>query len=144
MEHHYSWRVRQYCALKSGASASFCVGIATDRDGEPGTDTRERALALVNHNKTFDEIFEKHQAGWAAFFKISDDMAGGRIGHTQFHLLNFLGTSWGGGEIPRFPDVLTISWTKYILEYGGAVTWDIPTSATGVIPEKILETLMKL
>ena len=76
--------------------------------------------------------------------KVPEDMANGLIGHTQFHLLNFLGTSWGGGETPRLPDELSVSWTKYILENNGAVTWDIPTSTTGIIPEKILQTLMKM
>ncbi|MCL2664234.1 MAG: hypothetical protein FWE82_01340 [Defluviitaleaceae bacterium] len=33
VEHHYAWRVRQYCSLADGASASFCVAAATDRDG---------------------------------------------------------------------------------------------------------------
>ncbi|MCL2703222.1 MAG: hypothetical protein FWE91_06410 [Defluviitaleaceae bacterium] len=76
--------------------------------------------------------------------KIPSDMAEGRIGHTQFHLLNYLGTNWGEGNEPRFPDELTVSWTKYILAAGGAVTWDVPTGAAGIIPERIVDTLSKL
>ena len=76
--------------------------------------------------------------------KTPADMADGRIGHAQFHLLNFLGTQWGQGTSSRFPEELALSWTKYILANQGALTWDIPVSATGDIPEAFITMLGKL
>ena len=76
--------------------------------------------------------------------KIPQDIAAGMIGNAQFHLLNFLGSNWGIGDTPRISDDLTISWTKYIMDNNGGVTWDLPTSATGEIPESFIQTLNKL
>ncbi len=52
----------------------------------------------------------------------------------QLHFLNFLGAWWGRGE-PRFSDDLVIAWTKHIIKNNGAVTWDLPISDDGIIPE---------
>jgi hypothetical protein len=76
--------------------------------------------------------------------KVPADIADGRIGNAQFHLLDFLGTNWGQGSAPRFPDDLIISWTNYILDNKGAVTWDLPTNTRGDISESFMKTLEKL
>jgi hypothetical protein len=62
---------------------------------------------------------------------------GPNISGDQLHFLNFLGAWWGGrttGE-PRFSDELVISWTQHIIDFKGAVTWDLPVSYEGNIPE---------
>lgn len=73
-----------------------------------------------------------------------DDVKDGRVGTSQLHLLNFLGTNWGQGNSPRFPDDLTLAWSRYILQNNGALTWDVPTSITGEIPQTFIETLKQI
>ena len=53
----------------------------------------------------------------------------------QLHFLTFLGSFWGTGD-PRFPDDLVIGWNKHTNNYGGTVSWDVPLSDSGIIPEK--------
>ncbi|MDB6093624.1 MAG: hypothetical protein JWM32_1186 [Verrucomicrobia bacterium] len=52
----------------------------------------------------------------------------------QLHVLTIMGDWWGKGPV-RFPDELTIGYTKFINRRGGAVTWDVPLTATGLIAE---------
>jgi hypothetical protein len=58
----------------------------------------------------------------------------------QTQLLSFLGEYWGRGE-PRFPDGLVSSYTQYLNQRGIAMTWDVPFSETGIIPESFLRQL---
>ncbi len=76
--------------------------------------------------------------------KITDDLRDAYVDQAQFHMLNFLGTNWGQGEAPRYPDDLTLAWTNYVLQNQAAVTWDVPTSREGKIPESFITTLSKL
>lgn len=69
---HHAWRLRQYCALKPGNSAVFCIGIATDRDGE--TDTRSRALSLSSFGGNFDALLLSHKKSWEKFWETSNIM----------------------------------------------------------------------
>ena len=75
---------------------------------------------------------------------IPDDLANGRIGHAQLQLLGFLGGNWGQGPAPRYPDELLAGWTRYILNNGGGVTWDVPTNRKGDIWENFLPALKNL
>lgn len=67
-------------------------------------------------------------------FQEANYYQGPNIAGDQLHFLNFLGAWWGTGE-PRYPDGLVISWTKHVIEHSGAVTWDLPLSDDGIIPE---------
>lgn len=58
----------------------------------------------------------------------------------KLHILSYLGDFWGGGE-PRFPDALAAGYTKYIMEKGGIVTWDIRLNLDGSIPESFFNQL---
>jgi hypothetical protein len=53
----------------------------------------------------------------------------------QLHVLNILGEWWGKGPV-RFPDELTIGYTKFFNGKGGVVTWDAPLTYTGQIDEE--------
>ena len=61
----------------------------------------------------------------------------------QLHFLTFLGSYWGTGD-PRFPDDLVIGWTKHTNNYSGTITWDVPLSDSGEIPEKHFKQLAVL
>jgi len=58
----------------------------------------------------------------------------------QFHVLNFLGPWWAAGP-PRFPAELVAGYTRYINSHQGVVTWDVPVSVDGRIPEEFLTQL---
>jgi hypothetical protein len=53
----------------------------------------------------------------------------------QLHVLTILGEWWGKGPV-RFPDELTIGYTKFMNRKGGVVTWDAPLTYTGLIDEE--------
>ena len=62
------------------------------------------------------------------------------VGGARFHVLNFLGPWWSASP-PRFPTELVTGYTRYITDHGGVVTWDVPVSPGGIIPDEFLEQL---
>jgi len=58
----------------------------------------------------------------------------------QFHVLNFLGPWWAAAP-PRFPTELVVGYTRYVNAHHGVVTWDVPISADGRIPDAFLDQL---
>ena len=62
----------------------------------------------------------------------------------QYHILSYLGTTWCGGERPRFPDELVVAYTRYVASRGGAVTWDVPIQPNGLIPQPFVDQLAAL
>jgi Alpha-L-fucosidase len=66
--------------------------------------------------------------------------SGGTIDGTQIHMLSFLGEKWGMGD-PRFTTDEAVRYTMRILEYGGAVTWDVPLNLNGTIPQPFIDQL---
>ncbi|HGJ67695.1 TPA: hypothetical protein ENS27_20245 [bacterium] len=68
---------------------------------------------------------------------------GRRVNGAQYHILSYLGNWWGGGE-PRFPDEFVIGYTKHVNSKDGVVTWDIPISETGSIPDAFINQLLTL
>jgi alpha-L-fucosidase len=67
-----------------------------------------------------------------------------RQGHrARLHILSYLGQTWCGGA-PRFPDELVVGYTKHVLSHGGAMTWDVPISKHGLLPEPFVRQLAAL
>ena len=58
----------------------------------------------------------------------------------QYHILSFLGETWGGHEL-RFSDELVAAYTNYVNNKEGVVTWDVPITMNGSIPEPFLKQL---
>lgn len=68
----------------------------------------------------------------------------GSTGHKdRFHILSYLGESWGKGE-PRFPDEMACGYTKHVTSKGGVITWDVPILKNGLIPEPFIIQLMSI
>jgi len=61
----------------------------------------------------------------------------------QLHVLTIMGEWWGKGPV-RFPDELTIGYTKFINRRGGVVTWDLPLTIQGHIAEEFRPQLAAL
>ncbi len=61
----------------------------------------------------------------------------------QLHVLTIMGEWWGKGPV-RFPDELTIGYTKFINSRGGVVTWDLPLTLEGHIAEEFRPQLAAL
>jgi len=61
----------------------------------------------------------------------------------QFHMLSYLGPAWAQGP-PRFSTDEAIAITRKITDNGGVVTWDVPISGDGGIPEAFLKQLRAL
>jgi NedA-like, galactose-binding domain/Alpha-L-fucosidase len=78
--------------------------------------------------------------------EVADEMIqchGPRIGAAQFHILSYLGTTWGHGQ-PRFRDRWVIEYVREINHNGGAVMWDVPVAADGTIPKQFVDQLEAL
>lgn len=58
----------------------------------------------------------------------------------QLHYFSFLGDWWGKGT-PRFPNDLVKAYTRYVNSQGGAMTWDVPISIEGRIPDSYIKQL---
>ncbi|MFC1765962.1 hypothetical protein ACFL6U_28280 [Planctomycetota bacterium] len=76
-------------------------------------------------------------------FQSTDCYQGPNIAGDQLHFLNFLGAWWGTGE-PRFPNALVNSWTQHVIDHAGAVTWDLPLTEDGIIPEAYFKQVKSL
>lgn len=61
----------------------------------------------------------------------------------QYHILNYLGERWCGG-MPRFADEFVLGYTKDVTSKGGVVTWDVPITPAGLIPQPFIDQLMML
>lgn len=59
------------------------------------------------------------------------------VSGARYHILSYLGEQWGGGK-PRFSDEFAIGFTKDTCAKGGVVTWDMPISPEGKIPDEFL------
>lgn len=72
------------------------------------------------------------------FDSISADVDG-----AQYHILSHLGKYWSSGA-PRFPDELVAGYTRFVIEHGGAITWDVPKLENGLIPNEYIRQLSLL
>jgi len=62
----------------------------------------------------------------------------------QYHLLCSLGRDWGHlvkTDDPRFPDGLVSAYTEYILNMGGAMTWEVPVNTKGLMSDNFVRQL---
>ncbi|MEN6641008.1 MAG: hypothetical protein ABFE08_01045 [Armatimonadia bacterium] len=55
----------------------------------------------------------------------------------QYHLLTFMGPYWCRG-LPRFSPEMVIGYTKHVNSLEGVISWDVPTSEAGIIPEPFM------
>jgi hypothetical protein len=58
----------------------------------------------------------------------------------QIHVLSYLGQKWGMG-LPRYSNEEAISFSKVLLDAGGAITWDVPIQSNGQIYPAFLTQL---
>lgn len=61
----------------------------------------------------------------------------------QYHILTFLGDSWGTGS-PRFNADLAAGYTEHINSHGGVVSWDVPHDDNGLIPNEFVNILRSI
>lgn len=59
----------------------------------------------------------------------------------RYHILTPLGSDWGAGERPRFPDEMAYGYTRHITNMGGVITRDVPIRKGGLIPEAFVAQL---
>ncbi|MCC7495855.1 MAG: hypothetical protein IT204_26115 [Fimbriimonadaceae bacterium] len=68
---------------------------------------------------------------------------GPTVDGAQYHLLTFAGSYWGQGE-PRFSTELLVGYTNHLRSFGGAISWDVPTSRAGLLPPAFVEQFAAL
>jgi hypothetical protein len=64
----------------------------------------------------------------------------GQVDGAQVHMLSYLGQTWGRGE-PRFAAEQVVSFSRTLWDARGAVTWDVPVTPDGRIPQPFLDRL---
>jgi hypothetical protein len=65
------------------------------------------------------------------------------VNGAQYHILSYLGDWWGGGQ-PRFTPGFVRGYTEYVNSRGGVVTWDVPITVAGAIPQPFIDQLAGL
>jgi len=65
------------------------------------------------------------------------------INGVQYHILSHLGSDWCKGE-PRFATEFVFGYTKDVIKKGGVVTWDLPITKEGLIPQTFVNQLKSL
>ena len=65
------------------------------------------------------------------------------VNAAQYHILSYLGETWGKGS-PRFPSEFVTGYTKLIIARGGVITWDVPIEKNGLLPEVFVRQLEML
>ena len=109
-----------------------------------------------------DAIITFNQGKRLAFsgFSIHDDYTAGEVNDdfpvcagplvqegnhsARFHMLSYLGDTWGRGDKPRMENAKVVDLTRGILSRGGFVTWDVPPLESGLIPEEFMAQLKAL
>jgi hypothetical protein len=61
----------------------------------------------------------------------------------QLHVLTIMGEWWGKGPV-RFPDELTIGYTRFFNSKGGVISWDAPLTTAGLIDPEFLPQITAL
>lgn len=69
-----------------------------------------------------------------------DTVKDGKVDGAQYHILSFLGPAWCASP-PRFPDDLAVAYTRYVTGQSGVITWDVPPTKQGLIPDNFLRQL---
>ncbi|MCF7688383.1 MAG: hypothetical protein K9M98_14415 [Cephaloticoccus sp.] len=67
----------------------------------------------------------------------------GQLNGAQLHVLTIMGEWWGKGPV-RFPDELTIGYTKFMNSKDGVISWDAPLTTAGLIDPEFLPQLTAL
>lgn len=62
------------------------------------------------------------------------------VNGVQYHILSYLGSRWCGGE-PRFSNEFVAGYTKDVNAKGGVITWDVPITKSGLIPQPFIDQL---
>ncbi|MFC1714566.1 hypothetical protein ACFL6S_12940 [Candidatus Poribacteria bacterium] len=75
--------------------------------------------------------------------EVFPEIPGRWIGGAQYHILSYLGARWGSGD-PRFADEFVVKYTENVNSKDGVVTWDVPISEGGLIPQPFLDQLAVL
>lgn len=116
-----------FATFKTALRAGNPQAIVCFNNGVPGTTTTRHEDYIAGENDNL-----KPCAGaW-----IEKD------GHrARYHSLSYLGTTWFRGEKPRFTDARVADFTRKTTALGGFVTWDVPYTATGLIPEPFMAQL---
>ncbi|HOK95821.1 MAG TPA: alpha-L-fucosidase [Anaerohalosphaeraceae bacterium] len=64
----------------------------------------------------------------------------GLMDGSQVHVLSYLGQTWGMGQ-PRFSAEQVSEWSRRIVQYQGAVTWDVPIQPSGLMAQVFMDQL---
>jgi len=76
-------------------------------------------------------------------FPVCSPCPGRWLDGAQVHVLSYLGENWCRG-LPRFPDAFVVGYTRHVRERGGVITWDVPITPEGQIPQPFIEQLAHL
>jgi len=118
---------------------NFCSFAAAAKAGNP-----DSIVAFNPGVKTPVISMTEHEDYTAGEISEAFPVCPGRwVNGAQYHVLSYLGTRWGGGN-PRFCSEFVLGYTADVNAKGGVVTWDVPVTETGLIPQPFIDQLAML
>jgi hypothetical protein len=128
--------------LYRGAPPNFETLAAAARAGNPDAAVAFSPGAL---NQTVSLTpFEDYTAGEApeifAPYRRRPRVSEGTIDGAQYHVLSFLGKTWGQGPPRDLPEQV-VAWTRRVNAQMGAVTWDVPLEKSGLLADEFVRQL---
>jgi hypothetical protein len=124
-----------HCRFNNAIAQIYADAV---RKGNPDAiATFNPGVTLVRHTQA-----EDYTAG-EINNPLAIECAGRWVDGSQWHMLSYLGPTWGAGP-PRFKDEVVVEMTRNLIDAGGAVTWDVPIQPGGLIPEPFASQLVAL
>jgi hypothetical protein len=113
---------------------NFASFAAAARGGNPAS------IVAFNPGVLYPVVCHSSEEDYTAG-EIGDPWAleppGPSVGGAQYHVLTFLGSTWGAGPL-RYTRERVVRYTRSIVDRGGAITWDMPISPEGRIPPEFI------
>ena len=128
-----------FASFAAAARAGNPASIVTFSDGLKAAP--ERCSAVEDY--TAGEIGNALPISAEPWTPRNQLVVAGCVDGAQYHVLTYLGEYWGRGE-PRIAKGLARSYTEHINNLGGVISWDVPVTPTGLIPDVFVEYLSEL
>jgi len=94
-------------------------------------------IPIVRHSE-----YEDYTAG--EIDRALPEVTGRWVDGAQLHILTYAGANWCRADEPRFCDELVTAYTKYVNRQQGTITWDLPITQAGLVPEPFVRQMVSL
>lgn len=123
---------------RSPSAPNFASFAAAARKGNPDSLVAfNRGVVYPIHSESEQEDYTAGELDNPELIRHNGDFW---VDGALFHVLSYLGKWWSGAPT-RFADADVVRFTQMTIKRGGAITWDVPHDAKGLIAEDFLRQL---